>query len=703
VTALRLTNPSADNRSSVALPAWSLLIDVAEAAPLLAMNPSALRRKCSAELVGKAMAFQSPPPGGGNARWWIDRRWDERLQAPLVGDKMPEAFIQFSSKQQRDAYIKRACLDQLDDARVNRAGPQKEWIAPLCKSLAAEHGIKLSPRTLLRWESQKKTGGIVALIDTRGGDNRSAGDPACWDYFKQLYLHQSKRKVSTCWRITRDYSREENMQWPSEAVVRRRLYGHVDRETALKARDPAKWRKTVAPYIEIDPERFAANECWVSDHSQLDFWCWFGNELVRPFITTFQDWRTRKIMGHVVSPMPDSSTILAALRRGILDNSDAGLPKCVYLDNGRDYDAWIFHGQTKQQRLKKSAVAKGYIDEGGFRGIYSMLGIGVHFSLPYNPNGKPRQESFYAPMHERYCKNWASYTGNTPENRPESLAKILKTPGMVPDFGEVVETMAQHIAGYNLRTEHSIDDLVDDDRTRLSPDMAMARWCVHHRTLVDPSVLDLLLQRWHRPVTVGRNGISIRIRGMSIRYGSTDAKLRKYKAGGEKVLVSYDPADVRSIRVYTQQMRLIGTVLSNRLSGLPGAVDEDAVKDLMREKRQYAKAMDVVNKRGPARRIASPEQNLALAAYQKPKAKPALLKPIQTPLDDPSIGQPHNPYKLAAGGEHSGEAVAENNQGVVGKLLEGRKLRASRGANAAGGPRKIRATPLARLSRGAES
>ncbi|MEM6750750.1 MAG: DNA-binding domain-containing protein [Planctomycetota bacterium] len=659
-----------------------------------------MRRKCGAELEGKGLAWQAPPPGGGNPRWWIDRRWDERLRQAPVGEKLPAAFQQYSAKQQRDAHLKRLCIDALDAARRHRDGNQKDWINALCGELAAEHSIRVSPRSLLRWEKQKKTAGLTALVDTRGGDNRSGGDPACWDYFKQLYLDQNKRKLATCWRITRDYAREEDLQWPSEAVVRRRLYNHVDRETALKHRDPAKWRKTMAPYIEQDPERFAANECWVSDHSQLDFWCWFGDRLVRPWVTTWQDWRTRKIMGHAVSVLPDSSTILAALRRAILDNQDVGLPRSAWIDNGRDYDAWIFHGQTKQQRLKKKAIPKGYVDEGGFRGIYALLGIEVHFSLPYNPNGKPRQESFYRPMHESYCKGWASYTGNAPENRPERLTKILKTPGMVPDFAEVVETLDQHLAGFNRRDEHTIDDLIDTDRRRLSPDAAMARWCETHRALVDPSVLDLLMQRWHRPVTVGRNGVSIRIRGMAIRYGATDAKLRKFKAGGEKVLVTYDPTDVRSVRVFTQQMRLVGTVLSNRLGGLPGPVHEDQVKELMREKREYAKAMETVNKQGPARRVASPEQNLALRAYEKPKPRPTLLQPIQTPLDPPSR-DPYRPdFKQAAGGEH--DPPSGGDDGVVGKLQQARRLKPARGAASSSAPRRVAMPRLPRPKRGAE-
>lgn len=689
------------------MPDWPYLIEVADAAPLLGMNPGALRRKCASELMGKALAFQAPPPGGGNVRWWIDRRYDPALVEAPVGEQMPDGVAQLTAKQRRDMGIRLICIEALNRERSTRSVPQKDWIGPLCAQLSQQHGLKVSPRSLLRWEKQKKDKGMGALVDTRGGDNRSGGDPACWDYFKQLYLDENKRHAATCWRMVRDHARAEQLQWPSLAVVRRRMWEHFDRETALKNREPRKWRNSASPYIEQHPERFSANECWVSDHSQLDMWCWFGNELVRPWITTWQDWRTRKIMGYAVSTGPDGSTILAALRRAIIDNPDAGLPRVAWIDNGKDYAGYIFHGQTKQER-QKTVVPKGYIDETSFQGIYAMLGIEVHFSLPYNPTGKPRQESFYRPLHERFCKSWASYSGNTPENRPERLAKILKTPGMVPAYDEVVEAMALQIEGYNRSNEHTIEDLRDEERRLLSPAQALANWTTHFRGLADPSVLDLLLQRWHRPVTVGRGGVSIRVRGMTIRYGMNDHRLRKFKAGGEKVLVTYDPADVRSVNVYTQQMKLVGTIASNRLGGVPGPVAESNVKELMREKREYEKAMKVVNKRGPARRVATPEQTLALEAYRKPQAQPDLLKGIQTPLDTPPKDPFKPDFKQAAGAEVAAPDPADasgvvSGGNVVSHLQQTRAKSAAKGTAGritSGG--RVAMPNLKRPKRGAE-
>lgn len=44
-------------------------------------------------------------------------------------------------------------------------------------------------------------------------------------------------------------------------------------------------------------------------------------------------------------------------------------PAHVIIDNGRDFDAWTFHAQTKAQR-KVRVLDKGYVEEVSFGGIY---------------------------------------------------------------------------------------------------------------------------------------------------------------------------------------------------------------------------------------------------------------------------------------------------------------------------------------------
>lgn len=115
--------------------------------------------------------------------------------------------------------------------------------------------------------------------------------------------------------------------------------------------------------------------------------------------------------------------------------------------------------------------------------------------------------------------------GRSIDTKPESLAVILKNRRSIPSFDQFRERLSNHIIGYNRNTDHRIDDLLEDGE-RLSPDEAMRRWCGSSRVLADPSVLDLLLQTWHKPVTMGRNGITINVVEKSIKYGQFNPAVR---------------------------------------------------------------------------------------------------------------------------------------------------------------------------------
>src|SRR5690606_657111 len=91
-------------------------------------------------------------------------------------------------------------------------------------------------------------------------------------------------------------------------------------------------------------------QCWVGDHAQLDLVCRFGVKLIRPWITIWQDWRTRRVVGWCLSESPDSTTLLAALRMGLLAPANFGGPDLVWIDNGKDYDSYTLHGRTKKER-----------------------------------------------------------------------------------------------------------------------------------------------------------------------------------------------------------------------------------------------------------------------------------------------------------------------------------------------------------------
>src|SRR5205823_740600 len=104
-----------------------------------------------------------------------------------------------------------------------------------------------------------------------------------------------------------------------------------------------------------------------------------------------------------------------------------------------------FHGQTKKERQKRIRLA---VDETHRHGVFKSLAIDVHFSDPFNPNGKAPIESGFRAM-GRFAKLFDSYCGEKPENRPERLKEVLKNLAMVPTFAEVERRLADFIEGDN--------------------------------------------------------------------------------------------------------------------------------------------------------------------------------------------------------------------------------------------------------------
>src|SRR5205807_7057325 len=86
---------------------------------------------------------------------------------------------------------------------------------------------------------------------------------------------------------------------------------------------------------------------------------------------------------------PNQDTILSTFRDGCLKH---GVPKGVYIDNGKDYDSRALQGETKRQRFdrRRNKAAHPRIEEG----VFGELEVEVKHALPYQPQGKPIERMF---------------------------------------------------------------------------------------------------------------------------------------------------------------------------------------------------------------------------------------------------------------------------------------------------------------------
>jgi hypothetical protein len=494
-------------------------IPLAEAARILGVTEGSLRLRCDRALQAAGNAMKVRSDQTGKVGWFVRRAIDKRLLPGSAGEshQLPD-LSRFTKRQLDTMLMRKQCVDRFRDARANRPGLMKDWLPSLVAELRDQFpAIRISTGSLWRWHREcNDDGDIEKLIDHRGGDQKSKGDPAAWSYFEKLYLRENGLKAADAWRRTREHCRAAGLQWPSYKSTLRELERRVSMEDRIAVRDPRRWRSQLSPYAEQHPERFAAGQCWVGDHRPLDMMCGVktidGYKIVRPFITAWQDWRTRRVYADLFVES-NSSTILSVLRSGLMDRGAMGGPSIVWIDNGKDFDCYSFHGQTKQQRLTRVHVE---LDESSHKGLFGLLAIEPHFALAYNPTGKARMERWFGTVGQRFDRSFDTYTGNTPANKPEQLKELVKDPAKVPAFEHVRQRFRAFIAGFNASAEHTIQDMVDSDGTRLSPDEAMRRWCTTRRVMADPAALELCLMKHHKPVTVGRNGISIQIAGQRL-------------------------------------------------------------------------------------------------------------------------------------------------------------------------------------------
>ncbi len=644
-------------------------IPIAVAAERLGVDRHHLARQCRNRLQAEGLATQMTPIGGGNQTWHIHVRYDLRLHDGALGraHRLPD-LSQFTKAEQEAARARLACLKAFRAARLGNdarySGNMRDWLPLFIEDHTLKFpGIRISRSRLYDWDANY--GGdadFINLLDKRGGDRNSAAAHAnrkrLWAFFKDVYLSDRQPTVRQAWKQTLFHAERHDLadNWCSYGQCARTLDQHIPPALAMRYREPGKYRDRLAPRIEGGATQNAEpGRHWQGDHAQCDFMVWYQDSLIRPWVTAWIDVGTRRIVGAHLVVSPNSDTVLACFGDAMRDPANMGGPHRVRVDNGKDYKAWYFDGKTRSMRQRLLFGKGEHVDEPQFTGIYGWLDIEVGFTIPRNPTGKSTIERWFGTMHARFCKSFISYCGARPQDRPEALTAILKRGREVPLFADAAQRLADFVAAYNADADHSIDVLrvhpgrIPGADGRLSPDEAMRRGATRIVPR-DPDAIDLVCQHWYKPVTVGKYGVTIHPLGTRLRYGMTNPALFPYKAvregrKKERVLVSYDPEDLRSVRVYTLSGKFITTARSNNLGDLPGAVGREELSKLKREITRYNRAVKHV-RNSPHRSYQTAEELLHAAALDKQAREqliaqatgtddvaPAPIQVRQTPLD----------------------------------------------------------------------
>ncbi|MGD0462859.1 MAG: DNA-binding domain-containing protein [Tepidisphaeraceae bacterium] len=442
---------------------------------------------------------------GGPPKWFIHRSCLTPVQGEPIApaNKTPD-ISKLSENQRVMLGLRMQCVARyrrIHHDKSLRNYSKAQWAAAVvawARESFADFSIAV--RTLRRWDqkfpvesdlAKLSESDLAKLIDRRGGDRRSQGDPAAWQAFRSLYCDPRQPTIAHVYKLVRGLAKENDWAWPKRCPRQREVDSHIPPDVQLFNRDHARWAKTQSPYIRQHSEAWGAGERYVTDHKNLDLFCRYKGRVIRPWLTTFMDWRTRKITGFALSENPCTDTIISALRMAIKDPSNKGGPREILCDNGRDYRSEAMTGQTNAQRL--AAKSRG-IDDKQIAGKYGLLGIVLHLANKRSPNSKSRQERFFGRFGE-FSRHFATYTGYSSETKPEGLNKILADGRAIPSFDEVARRLGDFIRAYN-SAEHGIEDLAEHG-VKLSPSEAYSRWAGTVTRNLDENAIDVILRGPH--------------------------------------------------------------------------------------------------------------------------------------------------------------------------------------------------------------
>lgn len=158
------------------------------------------------------------------------------------------------------------------------------------------------------------------------------------------------------------------------------------------------------------------------------------------------DWASRYPVGAALATSENSQHICVAFRNAFLNWG--GLPRFVYLDNGRAFRARLFHGDWQKHDLE---------DELG--GIFPRLGVGVSFAKEYNAQSKVI-ERFFKTFQEQFERFVTSFRGSCVADQPATLQRnetwMRKLfAGQPPSVPEALQMMEQYFRLYYGQQPHA--------------------------------------------------------------------------------------------------------------------------------------------------------------------------------------------------------------------------------------------------------
>lgn len=545
------------------------LLTVKEAAELLAIGERAVRKNAMAGRYGE-LAFVDGARGGKSGRMTMIRlaALPEAVQSAYLRQhniiEEPERPVA-SVYDRADADARATANERYRtlkeyEAYIATPGKRTELTRAFLRDWNAAHpDAQLSQSTLYNWQAKHRADGLSGLLPQYGkrkGERRI--DAPAWEFFQVQYLQQSRPSVGDCYILLARKAKVEGWTIPSRATIARMVKEDIPEAVrTLRRFGDKKYMDDIQTFTRRDPESIRAGEVFVGDHHILDVFINVGTiekpKWARPWMTAWLDMRSRKFVGWTVNLSPCTDEIIAAFANAALDPA-IGLPRHIYIDNGRDYCSAKFAGRGHRGNPLTEEDKEALIAEGKMaRSLMDRLDIKTHWAIVENARAKVIERAFKEVV-ERFSKAFPLYCGRNQDERPDVLEERMKNPKKyamnLTEFRAIFDDW--------IRTVFNKTVSQGARRAGECPDETYMRTRLPVRT-ADADVMRLYFMRSTNPFRIGRNGITFR----KAEYYHPDMALLK----GKRVYIRYRNEDPERIWLYDTDDRYLGE--AERISALP--------------------------------------------------------------------------------------------------------------------------------------
>ena len=433
---------------------------------------------------------------------------------------------------------------RLRDASEHKVETDKLFIAK-CK---LEHpDITISEDILYRKYNAYRENDLETLIGKRGGWNKGNTDipKHILEGFMYFYLDPRNPPLSRSYQLTvawtKEFYPEDVSLLPSERTFRRAAEKIPEAVKKLRRKGEKVLLDGYIPTLERWYDDFKANDVWIADNHTFDFHTiGEAGQCHRLYLTAFLDAKSGVMVGWNLTENPDSNSTLLALRHGIMHY---GVPKMIYVDNGREFLTHDIGGKGHRARMERRDFdTKKELPPT----ILKLMDIKMINAIVHNAKAKPIERTFYT-VKNHFSKMVETFCGGTILERPETWKWKIKH-GIIPEDQQIRDMFKIYVDG-----DFNVSDYGGKERRY----KGMSRIDVWNESIKEAdfrkaaeSKLPLLLARTSRYQKVNKNGVTIEFKNERLRYYCTEAGRETWRYIGKEVYVRYDPANLMEARIF---------------------------------------------------------------------------------------------------------------------------------------------------------